>query len=315
MALTIKVGIVGATGKTGRSVVNGLLASETDFSITALARPSSIDSAANAELKGRGIHVVAADLTGPKEDLVKVLAGIDVVISCIVFSSLEDQIPLAEAAKQAGVGRFVPCDFSTPTTRGVMDLYDQKNDVLAAVQRLHLPYTVIDVGWWNENTVPAVPSGRTDHAVNKLMDVIPGDGTVPVAYTSVSDVGVYVAKIVADPRTLNKKVFAYTEVLTGNQVAELMDEVSGEKSKRNYLPAEDIRNNVVSARSVLEKNPTDPSAKLTLFLNQYMDSWGLRGENTPEYASYLGYLDAKELYPGIKGKTMRTFFQEILSGK
>lgn len=67
------------------------------------------------------------------------------------------------------------------------------------------------------------------------MDVIPGDGTVPVAYTSVSDVGVYVAKIVADPRTLNKKVFAYTEVLTGNQVAELMDEVSGEKSKRNYV--------------------------------------------------------------------------------
>ncbi|KAI1775535.1 isoflavone reductase family protein [Hypoxylon cercidicola] len=315
MAPTIKVGIVGATGKTGKSIVEGLLASETNFDITSLARPSSIDSAANAELKGRGIHVVAADLTGPKEDLVKVLAGIDVVISCIVFSSLEDQIPLAEAAKQAGVGRFVPCDFGTPTTRGVMNLHDRKDDVLAAVQRLRLPYTVIDVGWWIENTVPSIPSGRTDHAVNKLVDVIPGDGTVPIAYTSLTDVGVYVAKIIADPRTLNRKVFAYTEVLTANQFADLMDELSGEKSKRNYLPAHEIQNALVSSRSALEKNPTDSSATVALVLNEYLDSWGLRGDNTPEYAAYLGYLDMKELYPGISGKTTREVFQELLSGK
>lgn len=71
--------------------------------------------------------------------------------------------------------------------------------------------------------------------MNKALNFIPGDGMVPVAYTGLSDVGVYVAKIVADPRTLNKKVFVYTEVLTGNQVADLMDELSGEKSIRNYV--------------------------------------------------------------------------------
>ncbi|KAI1764488.1 isoflavone reductase family protein [Hypoxylon sp. FL1150] len=315
MSYSIKVAIVGATGRTGKSVVEGLLASETNFDITALARPSSIDSAANADLKGRGIHVVAADLTGPKEDLVKALAGIDVVISCIVFSSLNDQIPLAEAAKRAGVGRFVPCDFSTPTTRGVMDMHDQKDDVLAAVQRLSLPYTVIDIGWWIENNVPAVPSGRTNAAVIEALNVIPGDGTVPVAYTSLSDIGVYVAKIIADPRTLNKKIFAYTDVLTGNQIADLMDELAGEKSIRNYLPADEIHKALASGRSAVEKNPADSGARFSLALNQYFDSWGLRGDNTPEYAKYLGYLDFKELYPGIKGKTPRDHFQGLLSGK
>ncbi|KAI0161942.1 isoflavone reductase family protein [Hypoxylon sp. FL1284] len=315
MAPAIKVGVVGATGRAGTSVVNGLLASETKFDITALARPSSIDSRANAELRGRGVHVVAADLTGPKEDLVKVLAGIDVLISCIVYTNLEDQKPLAEAAKQAGVGRFVPCDFSTPTTRGVMNLHDMKDDVLAAVQRLRLPYTVIDSGWWIENSVPALPSGKTDHAVTKVLDLIPGDGTVSIAYSSVPDIGVYMAKIITDPRTLNKRVFAYTEVLTANQVADLMDQLSGENSKRNYLPADEIRNAMVSARSALEKNPADQTAIFTLAINQYLDCWGLRGDNTPEYAEYLGYLDIKQLYPGITGKTMREYFQELLSGR
>lgn len=64
---------------------------------------------------------------------------------------------------------------------------------------------------------------------------IPGDGTVPVAFTSVPDIGTYVAKIIADPRTINKKVLAYTEVLTMNQVSDIMDELSGEKSLRNYV--------------------------------------------------------------------------------
>ncbi|KAI1373984.1 NAD(P)-binding protein [Hypoxylon crocopeplum] len=315
MSSPTTVGIIGATGRTGKSVVDGLLASETDFEITALARPSSIDSAANNALRSRGVHVVAADLTGSKEDLVKILKGIDVVISCIVFTNLDDQIPLAEAAKQAGVKRFVPCDFSTPMPRGVMEMHDKKEDVLAAVQRLYLPYTVIDVGWWSEHSVPAVPSGRTDQAVSKYFNIIPGNGTVPNAYTDASDIGTYVAKIITDPRTLNKRVFAYTEVLNANQLAEIMEELSGEKVIRNYLSADEIQKALASSRPALVKNPTDFSARLNLVLYEYINSWGFRGDNTPESAAYLGYLDFKELYPGVTGKTMRTFFQEILDGK
>ncbi|KAI2465041.1 NAD(P)-binding protein [Annulohypoxylon bovei var. microspora] len=315
MSTAVKVVIVGATGKTGKEIVDGLLASETNFDITALARPSSIGSAANNALKSRGVHVAAVDLTGPKEKLVKVLTGIDVVISCIVFSSLNDQIPLVEAAKQAGVKRFVPCDFATPAPRGVMWLRDQKDDVLAAIQRLYLPYTVIDVGWWSSQSVPAIPSGRTDHVVIDVMNILPGDGTVPIAYTDAPDIGHYVAKIIADPRTLNKKVFAYTEVLSTNQVDKLTEELSGEKPIRNHLSADKIRGDIASERSVLANDPTDASTRFSLLVNEYVDSWGLRGDNTPESAKYLGYLDFKELYPDVSGNTMRTVIQEVLDGK
>ena len=90
-----------------------------------MSRESSIDSAANKSLRDRGVKVVATDLTGPQEALVSILTGIDVVVSCIVFSSIHDQVPLAEAAKKAGVKRFVPCNFGTPAPRGAMWLNDQ----------------------------------------------------------------------------------------------------------------------------------------------------------------------------------------------
>ncbi|KAI0888538.1 NAD(P)-binding protein [Annulohypoxylon maeteangense] len=315
MSTAVKVAIVGATGKTGSSIVNGLLASETKFDITALARPASVDNEAHNALRNRGIHVVSADLTGPKEELVKTLTGIDVVISCIVYNGLSDQIPLAEAAKEAGVKRFVPCDFSTPTTRGVMTMHDQKSDILASVQRLYLPYTVIDVGWWSLQGIPAVASGRTKHVVRELINVLPGDGTVPIAYTDLPDIGTYVAKIIVDPRTLNRKVFAYTEVLSTNQVDELVEELSGEKAIRKHLSAETVRDAIASAHAALAKDPTDQSTRFNLLLNEYVNCWGLRGDNTPEYAKYLGYLDFKELYPGVTGKTLRTIIAEVLDGK
>ncbi|KAI1463067.1 isoflavone reductase family protein [Daldinia caldariorum] len=315
MSTAIKVAIVGATGNTGGSIINGLLASETQFEITALARPASVNSEANNSLKSRGIRIVAADLTGPKDELVNTLKGLDIVISCIVYSSLGDQVPLAEAAKQAGVKRFVPCNFSTPAPRGVMDLYDQKDDILAAIQRLYLPYTVIDVGWWIDQLVPALPSGRTDHVSIKVLDIVPGDGSVPIAYTNLPDVGTYVAKIIADPRTLNKKVFAHTETITPIKIREILEELSGEKVTRNYISAEEIEKTIASARYALDKDSADQAAKFNLMVYQYIYSWGIRGDDTPEAASYLGYLDFKELYPGVVGKTVRARLQEILNGK
>ncbi len=51
---------------------------------------------------------MAADLHGPEAELVKILTGIDVVISTIGPLAFNDEIPLANAAKAAGVQRFIP---------------------------------------------------------------------------------------------------------------------------------------------------------------------------------------------------------------
>lgn len=48
---------------------------------------------------------------------------------------------------------------------------------------------------------------------------------------------------------------------------------------------------------------------------QYKYMLGIRGDNTPEHAKYLGYLDAKELYPCVKPVSFEKFVEEMLQGK
>jgi NmrA-like family. len=76
-------------------------------------RQSSLNSVKNQALKDAGVEIVAADLSGPEEDLVKILTGADVVIAVLDASAFLLQIPLANAAKKAGVKRFVPTFFAT----------------------------------------------------------------------------------------------------------------------------------------------------------------------------------------------------------
>jgi len=48
---------------------------------------------------------------------------------------------------------------------------------------------------------------------------------------------------------------------------------------------------------------------------QYLKSWGVRGDNTPEKARFLGYLDAKELYPDLKWRTLEAVAREVVTGE
>lgn len=103
--------------------------------------------------------------------------------------------------------------------------------MLNHVKKIYLPYTVIDVGWWYQIAMPKVPSGRADYALMSEFGIV-GDGSKPLALTDLRDIGRYVAKIIVDPRTLNKSVFAYSELLTQQQVYDVVERVSGEKLDR-----------------------------------------------------------------------------------
>jgi hypothetical protein len=184
--------------------------------------------------------------------------------------------------------------------------------VLAAIQRIGMPWTIIDVGWWSEQVIPGLPSGRTDARRIKLLERIPGDGNVPLAITHRPDIGKYVAKIITDPRTLNKKILAYTEVITLNQVLDLVSELSEEDAIRPYMPAEELEQLMAEAKEALAKEPENFNHTMKLILNEYMYSWGVRGDCAPEPAKVFGYLDFKELYPDATGVTLKELTTDIL---
>jgi nucleoside-diphosphate-sugar epimerase len=103
------------------------------------------------------------------------------------------------------------------------------------MKKIHVPYTIIDVGWWYQLSPPRLPSGRIDNALVVPVDRLVGDGSVPSALTHLRDVGRYVARIIADPRTLNKMVFCYNEIYTQQQIWDTLERLSGEKLERKYV--------------------------------------------------------------------------------
>lgn len=63
------------------------------------------------------------------------------------------------------------------------------------------------------------------------------------------------------------------------------------------------------------KEPENMMNRVMVYTLQYAYSKYLRRNNTPEHAKYLGYLDARELYPDITLKTLRDFVVDLLDGK
>lgn len=48
---------------------------------------------------------------------------------------------------------------------------------------------------------------------------------------------------------------------------------------------------------------------------EYAYSKYVRGDNTSKYARYLGYVDARELYPHLKPITFKEFVADLVDGK
>ena len=100
--------------------------------MTALARPTSVQKQEYVEFAKRGVIVKAAELDGPLDAIIRLLEGVDVVISCMTLIQLKEELALVTAAKGAGVGRYVPSFFGPCCPpRGVM--------LLRGMVRLYTP--------------------------------------------------------------------------------------------------------------------------------------------------------------------------------
>jgi hypothetical protein len=112
----------------------------------------------------------------------------------------------------------------------------QKEQVYQHIRKLFLPYTIIDVGYWYQISFPTLPSGRVDYAALVKPNVeIHANGNKPTMITDLRDIGRFVALIIKDSRTLNHSVFAYGDVLSENEIFELVESLSGEKIERKYV--------------------------------------------------------------------------------
>ena len=103
-------------------------------------RPSSMSKPDVNALKSRGVEVRILDTENWSiEQLAGKMHNVDIVISAYTAEYLDSQRSLVDAAKKAGVKRFIPNDWATACVPGVRKFHD-------AVSRHNCRYISADDG-------------------------------------------------------------------------------------------------------------------------------------------------------------------------
>lgn len=164
-------------------------------------------------LSSQGIDVRVVDYESA-EGVSKSLRGVHTVISCIAAygsKSTKSELVLLEAAKQAGVNRFVPSEWNSDC-HDVVDLYSGKGIVWQAVKSSGLEYTRFMNGLWMNVLGPGcirdewealgAYKGRPPFAIDLKAGtaIIPDDASQAVVFTKTQDVGRFVAAVLDLPK-------------------------------------------------------------------------------------------------------------------
>lgn len=204
---------------------------------------------------------------------------------------------------------------------GINILRDLKEKVYAHLKAVELPFTIMDVGWWYQITIPKLPSGKVDYAIAVPANEIFGSGAQENGLTDVRDIGKYVARAVHDNRTTNKYVYVYNELHSQLDTFSIMEELSGETIPRVFLSREELEKEIAENVHVLQRYDMDhrksPEAGLAAFkavTKQYGYSWGIRGDNTATRAKELGYITSKELWPEMEFSSYKDYLKEVVKG-
>jgi len=302
--------VLGATGNTGKSIIDGLL----DYGkakVIAVVRESSVSKPSVQAYRSRGASIRTFDLDHfTPSDAEKLFEGIDVVLAAFQITHLHIENALIDAAKKVGVKRFVPCDWSTATVKGVREMFDLKLAVREYLQKSGVGYTFVDVGWWMQGLLP--PYSRESSLFPDYPQMAEwvrnkyGSYETRTAVTDLADVGKFVARIVDDQRTLGQYVFCWGDEVTQAEVVKIVEELCPIKIEFVHHDEEDILRTIAKAKA---------DGDLFSVSNwEYNYSLWVREDNLVEKAKlkeYGGALDARELYPDFEPKSFRRVAEEF----
>ncbi|KAF9229700.1 NAD(P)-binding protein [Gyrodon lividus] len=165
-------------------------------SVLVLTRPSS------NKVLPEGVKSVQVDYT----DVSTVTAtleehSVDVLISTLGGDGFAAQIPLADAAKAAGVKLYVPSEFGMPTEGAEGGLLGSKHQTAVHLKTIGLPSLRLYTGLFQEY----IPSVTSVEETGKFLIV--GKGEAPVSFTAIPDIGEYLAYVLTTvpPEQLHDK--------------------------------------------------------------------------------------------------------------
>lgn len=214
-----RIAVIGATGQVGWTLTREL--KRLGHEVLAVSRGRTAGNMSRLDaLEDSGVRTVfQADLTDV-DCLTAALDGCDTAVVALRANARlirEVEPPILEAARRAQVQRFVPDEFGTHTRAleyGVGTLFDAKKEFQEQVFASGLEWTLLFPGGIFDYFLPNL----------RLFERITTFGNLQCAFPthSIDDIGAVCARAVADPRTANKAVQMYANVVTQQYLLDVL---------------------------------------------------------------------------------------------
>ena len=229
MTTKLTVLVAGATGMLGAKIVSALL-DKGNIDVRAMVRSLDDSKEENCQKKdamqAKGATLIEGDVMQP-ETLLLACAKVDVVVSAIGNNevTVPGQKNLIDAAKQQGVKRFIPSDYSADyrgLDYGDNDNLDKRKEVLEYLQHSGLEYTLVLNGAFME-FIHYMPEFDLEHQMFQYW----GDGETPLDFTAPDDTAKYVAEAVSDSSLVNTALEVAGDTLTAKQLKATYEAATG----------------------------------------------------------------------------------------
>jgi uncharacterized protein YbjT (DUF2867 family) len=250
--------LVGATGLLGHDICKHLISG--GHQVRALVRPSS-NPERRAGLGKLGVELVEGDLKDPAS-LARACAGVQAVVSTasstlsrqggdsIDTVDRNGQLSLVEAAKAAGVERFVFVSFrENPALQ--FPLTVAKRAVEQSLKASGVPYTIIQASYFMEVWLtPALGFDAANRAVRFY-----GDGSRPVSWVSARDVARAAAAAVTNGAARNTVVeFGGPDALSPREVVQMLEAAGAGTIATETVPEATLRAQMVGATDPIQQS-------------------------------------------------------------
>jgi NADH dehydrogenase len=249
--------VAGSTGYLGGEISRRLAAS--GELVRGLVRSTS-DPQAVARLREAGVETVEGDLRD-RASLDAALEGVDTVISTatttrsrqegesIESTDQQGQLNLVEAARDAGVNRFIFVSYSGQL--GTDDpLTIAKRTVEQRVRESGMTYTILRPSVFMESWLS--PAFGFDYA--NAQATIYGSGESKISWISLGDVAEFAIRALVDPKAENATLeLGGPEALSPNEVIGIFEELGGKSFQVQRVPEDALRSQKETATDSMQR--------------------------------------------------------------
>ncbi|CZS82143.1 unnamed protein product [Fusarium graminearum] len=219
------VAVVGASGSTGKIIIDGLT-STSAFNVTVLSRKES------KATYPANVTVRTTDFS--EDNLAVALKGQEVVISALGVEGFDQQQKLVDASVRAGVKRFLPSEFSSssedPAVLKLFPLFEVKKnliDYLKTKEKDGLSWTGLATGLlfdWG------LANGFLGYDIKNRTAKIWDDGNKKFTLTNEKQLAQAITSTLQHPEeTRNRYLYVHSVVTTQNEILQSLEKTTGGK--------------------------------------------------------------------------------------